>query len=251
MFKIRGIKKVVVAFTGDLMNSSRRLDELLNMASVKAKTTFVAVDLLRQFLTALSSDFHLSVVSVMGNESRVEKEMSFSNEALSDNHDFTIINMTRLLIQASGNKNIEFGSVNEVETIIEIKGHKILISHDLTKATDSQKGTQSVIGMKYLQGTPVDCLIGGHLHATKNGLYGYRSSALCGPNSYSDKALYLAGRAGQNIYFIGEGYRHVMSIDLQNYTEGEWFDIRESILEYDCKSIEQTKKHETIMSIII
>ena len=251
MFKARGIKEVVVAFSGDLMNSSRRMDELLNTASTKAKTTFVAVDLIKQFLWELSRYFKVSVVSVLGNESRVDKEMSFSNEAMSDNYDYTIMNMTRLLLEASGNKNISFGELDKMESIIEIKGHKILVTHDLPKATNTQKGSQSVIGMKYLQGNPIDCLIGGHLHATKNGLYGYRSSALCGSNSYSDHALHLAGRAGQNIYFLGEGYRHVMSVDLQEYTEGDCFDIQDSIVEYECKSATKTKKKTTIMSIVI
>lgn len=251
MFKARGVKEVVVALTGDLTNSQRRLDEMMNMANNLSKVTFVAVDLLYQFLHKLTNDFKVSVVSVLGNESRVHKEMGFSNEVLSDNHDFTIVNMTRILMEATGNKNITFGTLDEVETIIEVKGHKILLTHDVPKASNSQKGTQSVIGMKYLQGNPVDCLLAGHLHSTMNQMYGYRSSALCGSNSYSDHALHLAGRAGQNIYFIGEGYRHVMSIDLQNYNEDEWFDINASIVKYECKSIEKTRKKETIMSIVI
>lgn len=251
MFSARGVEKVVVAFTGDLMNSDRRLDELLNQATNRAKATFVAVDLIRKFLYTLAHNFSVSVVSVLGNESRVNKEMSFSNEALSDNYDFTILNMVRIVMEAAKVQNITFGSLDEVETIIEIKGQKVLLTHDVPKSTASQKGTQSVIGMKYLQGNPIDCMIAGHLHSTNNQMYGYRSSALCGSNSYSDNALHLAGRAGQNIYFFGEGYRHVMSIDLQNYNEGEWFDIDETLMEYNAKSVDKTRKRENIMSIVI
>ena len=32
----------------------------------------------------------VDIVSVLGNESRVKQEMTFSNEAFSDNYDFTI-----------------------------------------------------------------------------------------------------------------------------------------------------------------
>lgn len=251
MFKARGIKKVVVAFTGDLMNSDRRLDELLNQATNRARATFIAVDLYKQFLIALSQDFTVSVVSVLGNESRVGKEMPFSEEGLSDNYDFCITNTVRLLIEASGNDNITFGSLDEVETIIEIKGQKVLLTHDLPRATSTQKGAQSLVGMKYLQGHPVDCIYGGHIHETLNQSFGYRSGSLCGGNSFSDNALHLASRASQNITFFGEGYRHVMGVDLQDYVEGEWFDIDESLMAYHAKSVDKVKKKTTIMSIVI
>ena len=251
MFTARGITEVVVAFTGDLLNSDRRLDEMLNQATNRAKATFIAVDLFKQFLLQLTHTFKVSVVSVLGNESRANKEMSFSNEALSDNYDFTIVNMVKLLMEASGNKNIIFGSLDEVETVIEVMGHKILLTHDLPRSTSTQKGTQSVIGKQYLQGNEVDCLVGGHIHDTLNGTYGYRSSSLAGANSYSDNALHLAGRAAQNIYFIGEGYRHVMGVDLQEYVEGEWFDIDTVLMEYNAKSVSKTQKTERIMSIVI
>lgn len=251
MFKARGIQKVVVAFTGDLLNSDRRLDELLNQATNRSRATFIAVDLYRQFLWALSEMFKVSVVSVLGNESRVNKEMSFSEEGLSDNYDFCILNTVKLLMEASGNKNITFGSLDEVETIIEIKGQKVLLTHDLPRATASQKGAQSVVGMKYLQGTPIDCMFGGHIHETMNQSFGYRSGSLCGGNSYSDNALHLASRASQNIVFFGEGYRHVMGVDLQNYVDGDCFDIDASLMAYHAKSVEKTKSRETIMSVVI
>lgn len=250
MFKARGIKKVVVAFTSDLLNSDRRLDELLNQATNRTKATFVLVDLFRKFLWQLSEDFHVSVVSVLGNESRVTQEMTFSDSGLSDNYDLMIIGMVKELIEASGNENIEFGSIDQVETIVDVKGNKILLTHDIPKATASQKGTQSLVGMKYLQGTPIDYVMAGHIHSTMIQSVGFRSSSLCGANSYSDNALHLASRAGQNIYFAGEGYIHALGVDLQNYTD-EWFDIDDKLMEYHCKSVEKTKRKTTIMSIVI
>ena len=207
-------------------------------------------DLFLKFLMQLSEHFKVSVVSVLGNESRVGKEMPFSEEGLSDSYDLMIVGMVKEIVTSSKNPNITFGSIDGVESIINIKGNKILITHDLPKATDSQKGTQSVVGMKYLQGTPIDYMVAGHIHSTMNQMYGFRSSALCGANSYSDNALHLAGRAGQNIYFIGEGYMHAMGVDLQNYTD-DWFDISSKLMEYHCKSVEKTKHRETVMSIVI
>jgi predicted phosphodiesterase len=247
-FASRGIKKVVVAFTGDLMNSDRRLDELLNKATSRAKATFVAVDLIKEFLSALDDWFDVSVVSVLGNESRVKDDMSFANNVLSDNYDYTIMNMVKLLMANTG---IAFSELDKMEVVVDINGHKCLITHDVQKATNSQKSTQSAIGRYYLNGNPVDCILSGHLHSTKIEYYSYRSQALVGSNEYNEHALNLSGRAGQNIYIFGEDYRHAVSVDLQNYKEGEQFDIDASLVEYECKSHDKGKSNTKIMEIVI
>lgn len=250
MFKARGIKKVVVAFTGDLLSSTKRLDDLLTQANNRSKSTFVAVELYKNLLLQLSEDFHVSVVSVLGNESRVGEEMPFSNEGLSDNYDLMIVGMLKTLFESSGNQNIEFGSINEVETVIEVKGNKILLTHDVPKSSATQKNAQSLVGMKYLQGTPIDYVITGHIHSTMNQPFTFRSGSLCGANSYSDNALHLASKASQNLYFIGRGYMNALSIDLQETTE-EMFDISEKVMEYDYKTLSKYTPKTTILSIVI
>ena len=247
-FAARGIKKVVVAFTGDLMNSDRRLDELLNKATSRAKATFVAVDLIKEFLMQLDAWFDVSVVSVLGNESRVKDDMSFANNVLSDNYDYTIMNMVRLLLS---NTEVKFSELDKMELVVDINGHKCLITHDVQKATNSQKDTQSAIGRYHLNGNPIDCILSGHLHSTKIEYYSYRSQSLVGSNEYNEHALNLSGRAGQNIYVFGKDYRHAVSIDLQNYKEGEKFDIDDTIAEYECKSHDKGKQHTKIMEIVI
>jgi len=251
MFEARGIKEVVIAFTGDCLNSDRRLEELLCEATNRTKATFISADLYKKVIWAFSEKFKVSVVSVLGNESRVGDEMTFSDEVMSDNYDLMIVGMVKEIILASGNPNVSFGDIDKVESIINIRGNKIMLSHDIGRATATQKGTQSVIGQKYLQGTPIDYLIGGHIHMTMNQAFGFRSSSLCGSNAYSDNALGLAGKAGQNLYFIGEGYIHALGVDLQNYNDDEWFDINDKLMEYHAKSVSKTTSRETIMSIVI
>ena len=70
-FSTAGVKNIVVALTGDLLNSDRRLDELLAMATNRSKATFLAVDILQQGILHLNKHFNITVLSVSGNESRV------------------------------------------------------------------------------------------------------------------------------------------------------------------------------------
>ncbi len=247
MFKVRGIKKVVVAFTGDNLNSDRRLDELLNQATNRSKATFVAVELFSKFIRHIAEHFHVTVVGVLGNESRVNKEMSFSNESMSDNYDFVICNMLRMLFEASNHPNIQFGSIDTMELVVNVAGTKVLLTHDLARATSTQKGAQNVIGKQYLTGEPVDVVIGGHIHATNNGAYSFRSGSLAGSNSYNENAMHLAGRASQNIYVFGESQRMCTGIDLQNYIEGNCYDIAEALMTYNCKSLNKTVKKHTVL----
>ena len=67
-FRMANITNVVVAFTGDLLNSDRRLDELLNQATNRAKATFLSVDIMQQVILDINKQFNVSVASVVGNE---------------------------------------------------------------------------------------------------------------------------------------------------------------------------------------
>ena len=60
-FKNANITNVVVALTGDLLNSDRRLDELLNQATNRAKATFLSVDIMQQVILDINKQFNVSV----------------------------------------------------------------------------------------------------------------------------------------------------------------------------------------------
>lgn len=76
-FKVHGIKDVFVFLTGDLMNSDRRLDELLAMATNRSKATFISVQIIENMLVDLNQDFNVHVAGVVGNESRISKDYSY------------------------------------------------------------------------------------------------------------------------------------------------------------------------------
>jgi len=90
-FQFRGVSKVLMLFTGDLLNSDRRLDELIAASTNRAKATVLTIHILKQAICHVREHYPVDIISVLGNESRANKEMTFSNEALSDNYDFTII----------------------------------------------------------------------------------------------------------------------------------------------------------------
>ena len=74
------------------MNSDRRLDELLNAATNRSKASLLMQHLLTQaILEVRNAGYDVTIVSVLGNESRIGKEMPFSKEGLSDNYDFNIM----------------------------------------------------------------------------------------------------------------------------------------------------------------
>jgi len=58
----QGVVKVLVAFTGDLLNSDRRLDELLSQSTNRAKATVLAVDLYKHMLL----DINVKKIDVRG-----------------------------------------------------------------------------------------------------------------------------------------------------------------------------------------
>ena len=89
-FKTAKVSNIVFALTGDLMNSDRRLDELLNQATNRAKATFLGVDILQQAILDMAKDFNVTVASIVGNEGRANKELGWSDIIATDKYDYTI-----------------------------------------------------------------------------------------------------------------------------------------------------------------
>ena len=96
-FNAVGVKSVLIAMTGDLMNSDRRLDELLAQASNRSKATFLSVAILKQVIEDVSKSYNVAVANVIGNESRMTKDVGWEENVASDNYDFTIYNILKLL----------------------------------------------------------------------------------------------------------------------------------------------------------
>ena len=248
-FKTVDVSNVVKALTGDLMNSDRRLDELLNQSTNRAKATFLGVDILQQAIIDLNQDFNVTIASVVGNEGRANKEMGWSNIVATDNYDYTIFQCLRYLFR---DKSIKFIHGDPSELIINVAGQNLLMLHGHGSLKGKLDTTVNQIAGRYsLKGIKIDYVIFGHVHSARVGDNFGRSSSMVGANDYSEKALNLNGRASQNCYiFYNNGNRDGLKVDLQNVKE-QGYDIDKSLEAYNAKSSEKRKKKRTIFEVVV
>lgn len=244
--KFHKANKVLIAITGDLINSDRRLDEKLAMATNRAKATFLGVHLLKHFILDLNETAEVQVCCVTGNESRVNFDLGWVDMVASDNYDFSIFEMLRLLLP-----DINFLRGDALELVVEINGKNMLVihGHQLGRMDSNQVG--KVISKYSAKGVIIDFIICGHLHETMIRDNIARSASLVGSNAYSENALNLSGTAAQNIYCFTDDGRHDIRIDLQETNGWDGYDIKEELFAYNAKSAQKTHKKETIFKIII
>lgn len=249
-FKYRGVEKVLMPFLGDLLNSDRRLDEMLNQATNRAKATALTSHILIQAIMHVRQYYNVDIVSVLGNESRAKQEMSFSNEAFSDNYDFNIMAMCKQTLEYAGIDGIKFHSIDQVETVVDLGTQKWLLAHDVSKYTDKQEKTQSAIGRYALRGEQIDFIIGGHIHAFRGTDISCRSGSLAGSNTYNEHALNLQGRASAVCYVVKGKERFYQYIDCQE-ANNEGYEIISQLEAYNVKSQSKLHKTETVFQVVI
>ena len=248
-FKALGVSNVLMVQSGDLLNSDRRLDELLQMATNRAKATFLAVDILQQVILHLNKNFNVSVCMVTGNESRVKKDWGWSTLIATDNYDYTIFQTLKYLFRDS---NIKFIDGDPTEVVVEVAGQNLLVLHGngAVKRTGIESSISQMVGRYKMRGTHIDYVIFGHVHSARVGDNYSRSSSMVGANDYSEKALNLSGRASQNCYiFYENGNRDGIKIDLQNYGEG--YNIDDSLSAYNAKSSNKLNQGTTIFKVVV
>jgi len=250
-FIVQGVTDVFVLLTGDLMNSDRRLDELVSMATNRSKATFIAVQILENAIMHLNQKFNVHVAGVVGNESRVGKDYNWSNDMVSDNYDFVIFNILRYKLKDVNGVSF-LGLSNKHEEVVEVNGKNFLLVHGHQIGKDISKDVSKLI-RKYAQmDIDIDFVIWGHLHEAMIADLYARSSSVCGSNNYSEDALLLVSRASQNIHVVFSKDRiDSVKVDLQNtdgyagYNTQDWTDA------YNPKSLDKVRKHETILRIIV
>ena len=250
-FLVNGVTDIFLTLTGDLMNSDRRLEELMAQAVNRSKATFVAVQILENMIVDLNQHFNVHIAGVCGNESRVGKDFNWGNELVSDNYDFTIFNILRYKLKDA--KGITFlGMSDKPEEAIEVNGKNFLLVHGHQLSKDITKDVSKLIA-KYAQvDIIVDFVIFGHLHEAMITDRYARSSSLCGSNNYSEDALLLNGKASQNIYLVfPEDRIDAIKVDLQDTKEYPGYDNKDWQDAYNPKSVEKLHKQETILRITI
>lgn len=251
-FKFKKIKSVIVAMSGDLINSDRRLDELMANAGNRSKASVLAVDLYQQAILELAEHFHITVTSVCGNESRLTKDIGWEPEVVTDSYDFTIHEMLRLFFKKT---NIDFVPVTDPNvSIVDVMGYNLLIIHGHAASIKKEKqlSVQSIIGRYVPRGKQIHMVIWGHLHEASIADSYARSSSLVGANDYSENNLGLSGRASQNLYVMhSTGGFDGLKVDLQYTDDITGYNINELLECYHTKSADKCHEGEVVFKVII
>lgn len=240
IFRAYDITSILIAGTGDFLNSDRRRDEMLSMATNRAKATALAAIVLEQFIKYLSSHFNISVSYVAGNESRVNDEFGSTEMVMSDNYDVNIMEILRVMFRGTG---VEFIESDVSETVINVNGHNILLihGHQIPK-THILRKVQEIKAKYSDEGINISFVLFGHFHEALNADLYSRSSSLVGANAYSDNQLQLSSKSSQNIHIIGKNEINSMKIDLQNTDGFSGFEIDSELEAYNAKSVSKMNK---------
>lgn len=218
LFDAQGVKHVVIAFTGDILNSDRRLDEVLNAAAPRANAVLLAVDIFQQAIQDVAREHRVTVASITGNESRLGEHIHWDDFLALDSFDITIHNILKRLFQDY--PGVTFSPVtNPLEQVVSINGFNLLMvhGHGHKGLARNPEAEVSHIKSRYAShGVVIDYVICGHIHSAYVSDMFSRSSGLPGSNAYSDRALNLNGKASQNAYVIWEDKSiDAYKIDLQ------------------------------------
>lgn len=251
-FKCNDTKKLVIALTGDLLNSDRRLDEILVNATNRAEATFCAVDLLGQFIDDLSKDFQIVVASVCGNESRFNQEIPSTNLIASDNFDYMIF---KILKNLKSGPRIEFlEGMDQQEMVVEINGYNILLihGHQGVKAKALDETVANYVARYNQQNIDIDLVLCGHIHQAMVSDFFARGGSLCGGNEWSSKTLNLRSRASQNLHVVYEDKsKDSILIDLQNVDTIQGYKINKDLTPYNTIPYKNLQQTTTIYKVVI
>ncbi len=251
-FKLFDVTNILFAMTGDMLNSDRRLDELLNQSTNRSKALVLSIHIIKQMLIDLNQDFNIKVAAVTGNESRKTKDIGWSDIITSYNYDFDVYEFLKyLFLDCDG---IEFSDIdNPLEKVVDVGGQNVLLAHghQLT-GSKLEQTIQKIVGKYTDRGISIKFVIFGHLHSCRIGDTYARGSSMVGANAYSDEGLHLVSKASQNIHIIyDEGSRDSIRIDLQDVDNIDGYDVEKELEAYHAKSVDKIHKEVPIMKIVI
>lgn len=247
LFNAYNIKTIVLADTGDFLNSDRRLDEKLSMATNRTQATLLACYLLEQFILDLNKSFNVNITYVVGNESRVNEDYGFSEIIASDSYDTMIHSILKIMFKNC--KGIKFLDSGPIETVVSLGQDNdvfnILLLHgDKISHTNLERSIYSKIAKYSHKKIVIDYVLFGHLHETRIADYYARGASLAGGNAYSEEGLNLISKASQNIFIIQPKTKDIIGckIDLQNVDDIQGYSVINALEAYNAKSV--TKLNE-------
>jgi hypothetical protein len=140
------------------------------------------------------------VYGITGNESRVSKELGWSDALATDSYDLMIYEILKRGF--AGTEGINFCGFRANELLFEVMGRTFLCLHGHQIGANVQKSVQEIAGKYAAQGITVDYTLFGHLHASAIGDYHARNASLVGSNAYSEAGLNFCSKAAQNVHIV-------------------------------------------------
>ena len=190
----RHVSNITVALMGDLINSDRRLDELITNDGCVAEAFIKSLQILTPFLIDLRSSFNIKVASVLGNESRMDLTIPMKDPI--NNFDFLIHKMlSELFVDKSDIKFLDIE--RNYEKLINVLGANILLTHGHTKLSwsDAVKKYNKI-------GTILHYMITAHLHTVSIKEQTSQSASLSGNNFYGAFGINDLADASQTVYLV-------------------------------------------------
>lgn len=258
--KAFGVQKIVVCLGGDLLNSDRRLDELLHMATNRARATMLSAHLLEHLIRDLRQDFFVDVLGITGNEGRAKEELGWGDVAVTDSYDAQIFMILQKLF-GSEDHGLRFHPFSGNQQVFGVHDETFMLVHGHQVNCTDQKKVQALIGkMSAQSGERITHILAGHIHATAIGDYVSRNASLAGSNAYSSDALQLCSKAAQNLHIVVKdgaqaGGLYGIKVDLQRTDGFDGYPIIPELIAYNAKSVGKAYRanhdEETVVRIVI
>lgn len=250
-FKAKNIKKVLIAMTGDITNSDKVLDKILQNATNRANALFLATLLLKSAIQELCNNgFEVFVTFCIGNEARVNDNIEYTNTLASNNFDFMLYHSLRLLLEKTGVVFLTPKNVNE--SIVSINNRNLLLCHGHLGITKDVEGSVQKLMAKYQQlGIKIDYVLMGHIHSAYCSDFFSRSGSLTGSNAYNFYGLNIHGKASQNCILLSPTSIVSIKNDLDDVSNVIGYTYPKEIESYNTKSADKLNKEETIIKIVI
>lgn len=240
--------RIVLAIGGDVVNSDRRIDELLSAASNRSRAVVLAVHLLRQFILDLRERFYIDVVGVCGNEGRAKQELAWSAVAATDSYDALVYYFLQNMLE--GDKGLRFNDLQANESVFTIHNETFLLIHGHQARMTDQKAIQSIMGKFANRGIKITHVIAGHIHSACISDYSSRNSSLVGSNAYSEAALNFISKASQNIHIVHQNGLDGFKADLQDTTGVPGYNVMTELQRHNARTIESMPTPDTMVAPI-
>ena len=210
-----GARRCVFVLTGDMISSNRRTGEAAAVEYNRAHALLNAFEVISGMMEFVSSYIAITnVISVLGNESRVDEDLELNHKCFYENFDWVLDRMLKALYNGS----IKFSEfTNPVEKLIDIDGVNILLAHGLVKPKENPNKQLQFYRARYPE---LDYMIVGHIHSELVALGFSRSAGLPGANEYSTYSLGIpTSNPGQTFHLVQDGRVYSFPVDLSKVTE--------------------------------